>query len=67
MSKEAYRGDDCACGQRIAFMQYHWPNCPMNPDNMSTKTHGAGDALLTSLQATFTKAELKQIAWPDAG
>lgn len=27
MSKEAYKGDKCACGQTIAFPEYHLPHC----------------------------------------
>jgi len=55
MSKEAMQGDHCACGQRIAFMQYHWPHCRMNPNNLSGE-------LKAGIEARFQKAELAQIA-----
>lgn len=64
MSKEtsSREATKCICGNTFTFMEQHWPHCPMNPANMSAKTHGAGEALLKSLQAKFTKAELAHIA-----
>lgn len=58
-SKEATR---CACGGTFAFMEQHWPHCPMNPANLGKSAYGAGTHLLKTLQAKFTKAELATIA-----
>lgn len=62
MSKEATGGVHCACGVKVAFPEYHWPHCRFNPVNMSKDTHGAGFALLDSLQTQFSKSELAKIA-----
>jgi hypothetical protein len=44
----------------VAFPEYHWPHCEMNPANLGKMS--VGHALLKSLQAKFTKAELAQVA-----
>lgn len=68
MSKESgsREAGTCACGQTVAFPEYHWPHCPMNPVNLGkhakAEPQGIGARLLTSLQAKFTKAELASIA-----
>lgn len=55
MSKESFEGQICACGQRIAFPEYHWPHCAANPNNLigTTKTH---------MESKFSKSELASIA-----
>jgi hypothetical protein len=52
MSKEAM--DTCICGLKVAFQEYHWPHCPMNPANLtkSERQH---------MERKFTKAELAHI------
>jgi hypothetical protein len=61
MSKEAYLGQDCACGQRIQFMEYHWPHCPANPANLAKTQEGRG--VLSRVEARgFTKSDLATIA-----
>lgn len=57
MSKESASREAhvCVCGGTFAFMEYHWPHCPLNPDNLT------GIARV-EIEKKFTKSELAQIA-----
>lgn len=47
---------DCpGCGLPFAFFEYHWPHCPVNPDNLSKP-------MLQEMEQQFSKSELAQIA-----
>jgi hypothetical protein len=58
MSKEtgSREAETCqGCGNVFAFIQYHWPHCPANPENLDSPT-------LRKMEAVFSKSELAQIA-----